>query len=414
MAKIKRFLYSHRVFFGLFAFLAAYEACVANSFSKWQVGEHFLSTYAVDFSLGFCSRFLPGAVYRLLFGDVNERLLSVLLTVLLLLIFFVLCILLERLLLKTPRNDRPLCIFAVLLFITGPASFSLFTQWLGVIDVYWICLCLLFVFALSDRRLYFLIPAVFILTVLVHYGALISYVPMMAVMMLYKLLRCDEKGERRYLGTVLVLSAVCAAGLTVYFILFERRNLTYTMEQFNEILLGRGAKYTYYYDYNVYRNISSEGNMSVEDYIYGSANPAVILFRSVWMQIRMTVALRLTAGLTVEYVLGMLVLCPVCAVLISVFIARARDTGIKGFLRRAVYLLPPVLFIGCFTASTLFSSDVFRWLTHSFLPLATVFLYMAYYEKDRFWSILRKRLSGVPAAALAAFWFLYAACAPLP
>jgi hypothetical protein len=237
---------------------------------------------------------------------------------------------------------------------------------------------------------------------------------MMAIMTLYKLLRSDERGERRYLGTVLVLSVFCAAGLTVYFIMFERRNLTYTMEQFNEILLGRGAKYTYYYDYNVYRNISSKGDMSVEDYIYGSTNPAVILFRSIWMQIKLTVTLRLSAGLTVEYVLGVLVLFPVCALLIFVFIARARDPEVRGFFGKMIYLLPPILFIGCITASTLFSSDVFRWLTHSFLPLATVFLYMVHYEKDRFWSVLRKRLSAVPAAALAAFWFLYAACAPLP
>ena len=413
MTAVKRFFGEHRIFCGLFAFLTAYEIVIGNSLAAWQAPEDFLTFYAVDFSLGFCSRFLPGAVYRLLFKTADLKTVSVIGTALLVLFFAVLCVLLEKLIRSCGPQNRPLCFVFVFLFLTGPAAFSLFVQSLGVIDVYWIFLCLVFIVALSSRRLYFLIPPVFILAVLVHYGALICYIPMMGVLLLYRIAWAEDKKEKRALWTVLLLSMAAAVLLTGYFIVYERRNLVYSMEEFNAILRSRGASYTYYYDYNVYRYMNEAGDFSAEAYIFRDAGMLGTLLRSVWMQIKMTVALRIRAGVTREYVMGFLVMLPAAFAAIRVLIARFRQAKDAGFLRRAVYLLQPLLFFAALTVSLLFSSDTFRWLTHAFLPLMTVFLYLAYREGDDFWQTALARLSAVPPPVTALYLLLYAAVIPI-
>ena len=67
MARAKRFFSSHRIFFGLFTFLFVYSYAVGNTFVPFRVEEHFYSFYAVDYALGFCSRFLPGAIFPAVF-----------------------------------------------------------------------------------------------------------------------------------------------------------------------------------------------------------------------------------------------------------------------------------------------------------------------------------------------------------
>ena len=76
MSRVKRFFVSHRVCFGLFIFVMAYQILVGNNLAPWRLNEHFITFYTVDYGLGFCSRFLPGAVYRLFFDQVDVPVLS--------------------------------------------------------------------------------------------------------------------------------------------------------------------------------------------------------------------------------------------------------------------------------------------------------------------------------------------------
>ena len=100
-------------------------------------------------------------------------------------------------------------------------------------------------------------------------------------------------------------------------------------------------------------------------------------------------------------------------VLISVFFSRfsASKRERRG-CAAAVYLLAPILFIGAFTAAFLFSSDTFRWLTHTFVPLLGLFLYVSYYEGEPFWKTVRSKLAFVPVPALAVYFVVYAAVSP--
>ena len=205
MSRVKRFFVSHRVCFGLFVFVMAYQILVGNNLAPWRLNEHFITFYTVDYGMGFCSRFLPGAVYRLFSDQVNVSVLSAFSSAFLVLFFLALCFLLERVLLQAPRKEQTVCLFMILLFISGPASFTLFVKWLGVIDVYWIYLCLLFVFALANRRAWFLIPVLLLLA---------------AQKQMPRLNAEKKKASPDLLYTLVLFAVLTAAGVLIYDITF--------------------------------------------------------------------------------------------------------------------------------------------------------------------------------------------------
>ncbi len=412
MAKVKRLLAAHRVFFGLFAFLIVYEILVGNHLAPWRVNEHFITFYAVDFGLGFCSRFLPGAVYRLLFRETSVKTASLFAGVLLLVFFIVSCLLLEKLILHTPKEHRLVCLFCVLLFLTGPASVSLFVRWLGVLDFYWVFSVLLFFVFLSYRRLYFLLPLPFVLCCFVHYGSMVCYIPMMAILLLYKASVVPEKNEKKYLLAVFSVSVVLAISAAAYFILFEKQNLVYPVEEFNRILLSRGANYTYYYDYDLYRvAVSGTGEIVSIDPQQNLPFFAHIL-QSVRTQIQTTFGEGFKSGDMRELAFAGLGLLPVLAAaavtLPELFRLPERKNGLRTF---SLLLLLP-LFLLTLLFGTFFSTDTFRWLTHLILPQFAVLLYVAYYEGDRLFAALKRRFSFVSPPAAVLFLVLFAALAP--
>ena len=412
MAKVKRLLAAHRVFFGLFALLIVYEILVGNHLAPWRVNEHFITFYTVDFGLGFCSRFLPGAVYRLLFRKTAVKTASLFAGALLIVFFAVLCLLLEKLVQRTPKEHRLLCLFCILLFLTGPASVSLFVRWLGVLDFYWVFSALLFFVFLAYRRLYFLLPLPFVLCCFVHYGSMVCYIPMMAILLLYKASVVPEKSEKRALLAAFGVSVVLAFACAGYFILFERGNLVYPVEEFNRLLLSRGANYTYYYDYDLYRvAISRSGEIMNVDPQQGLPFFARIL-QSVRTQIQTTFGEGFKSGDMRELAFAGLGLLPVLAAAAVSVRELLRLPERKNGLRTFSLLLLPALFLLTLVFGTFFSTDTFRWLTHLILPQLAVLLYVAFYEGDRLFAALKRRFSFVSPPAAVLFLILFAALAP--
>lgn len=412
MEKLKRFLHSHRGFFGLFAFLLVYEVLVGGHLAPWRVNEHFITFYTVDFGLGFCSRFLPGAIYRFLFRETSVKTASLFAAALLLLFFAGVCALLEKLLKRVPAEHRLLCLFCALLFLTGPAGLSLFVRWLGVLDFYWVFAVLLFFIFLSHKRLYFLIPLPFVLCCMVHYGAMVCYIPFMAILLLYKASVSKDRKEKRELLAVFGVSVALALAAAAYFMLFEKQNLVYPVQEFNRILLSRGANYTYYYDYDLYRvAVSKTGEIvsidpQAELPFFGR------LAHAVRAQIETTFGEGFKNGSMQELALAGLglapVLCGIALCLKALLQARENKNGLRTF---SLALLFPLFFL-TLVFGTFFSTDTFRWLTHLVLPQAAALLYIAYYEGNVIFTELKRRFAFVPPHAAAVYLILFAALAP--
>ena len=90
MEKLKHFVFGHRYYFVILGLLLLYEWVVVGQLQIWRTGIVAYEFHAVDFSMGFGSFILPGAVYQRICGPINESSLTVYHTVLLLVFFFVL------------------------------------------------------------------------------------------------------------------------------------------------------------------------------------------------------------------------------------------------------------------------------------------------------------------------------------
>ncbi len=412
MTAVKRFLYSHRVFFGLFAFLLAYEVVIGNNLAPWRISDDFFVFYTVDFGMGFCSRILPGALCRLLLGEPDQHAVSVYTTVLMVLFFAGVCLLLEQLIKRTAKQDRLLCLFFVLLFITGPASFSIFVVGLGIMDYYWMLFALLFFVFLSRKLLYYFIPPLFALCVFVHYGSMICYIPLMAIILLYKISVSDDLRERRLLWAVFAAGVALAFISTGYVMLFEEKQLVYSMEEFDEIIRSRGAKLFYYYDYEFYKVIVGPEGGIMYDYASESGNVLTRIIGHMLAQMETTFTQHFKNGDLRETVLALLAVLPVEAVMFAVLWNRFRDRDKKSFLRCASLSLIALLYLLMLVCAVFFSTDTFRWLSHMFLCLSVAFFYVSVHEGAALWSAVRRYTGGAKASFCILFFLFYAVLVP--
>lgn len=411
MTSIKKFLYEHRIAFILFAFTLIYEIVIGNRMSFWRVSDHTFSLYTVDYGMGFCTRILPGAVFNFLFRELSYKNVTAFCTAIVLLMFVGVAVLLEKFIRSVDSEYRLLSLFFALLILTGPASFSVFVIALGYFDLYWVGISVAFIVLLSHKKLYFLFVPLFLISVLVHYGAIVCYIPFMAIMILLKTAYAENKKEKTYLLVVFTVSVVLSLGLTLYFFLFGRANLTYSLHDFNRIIVDRGAKVTYVLDYSLYGDVEYAEESNSVLWTSFPENASFVQKIALMLQQRFltTDYFAERSGTVLEKVSGAVVSVPaVCipaAVLINILIKKENN-----FLKRFSCLCSLLLFVGTLIVGLLGSTDTFRWRTNAFLPLFASFLYLLYKEGVPLWEKLRSVFSHFSVTALSMYLVLYMVC----
>ena len=411
MTSIKKFLNEHRIAFILFAFTLIYEIVIGNRMSFWRVSDHTFSLYTVDYGMGFCTRILPGAVFNFLFRELSYKNVTAFCTAIVLLMFVGVAVLLEKFIRSVDSEYRLLSLFFALLILTGPASFSVFVIALGYFDLYWVGISVAFIVLLSHKKLYFLFVPLFLISVLVHYGAIVCYIPFMAIMILLKTAYAENKKEKTYLLVVFTVSVVLSLCLTLYFFLFGRANLTYSLHDFNRIIVDRGAKVTYVLDYSLYGDVEYAEESNSVLWTSFPENASFVQKIALMLQQRFltTDYFAERSGTVLEKVSGAVVSVPaVCipaAVLINILIKKENN-----FLKRFSCLCSLLLFVGTLIVGLLGSTDTFRWRTNAFLPLFASFLYLLYKEGVPLWEKLRSVFSHFSVTALSMYLVLYMVC----
>ena len=126
MQRLKNAFYEHRFGLFFFVFLKAYSFIVSGNMQVWKVDGITYSFHVVDFSMGFCTKLLPGAVCNFLFDEVTEAKVSTYLNILVAFCFLLVSLLLEKIVLSTGKEYRTPLIFLIAFFLTGPATFSIY------------------------------------------------------------------------------------------------------------------------------------------------------------------------------------------------------------------------------------------------------------------------------------------------
>ncbi|MBQ9880832.1 MAG: hypothetical protein IJM45_10415 [Clostridia bacterium] len=372
---MKKAFVKHRYSVGVFAFLLLHSFLVSGGAKPWSNDFVTYSFHAVDFSMGFCTRILPGAVYKLLVGKWSMEAVNAFDSVFMILLFAVLSVFCEKLILGVGKKDRLAFLLVVLLFLTGPCTFPMYIIELGMIDVWWVFFTAAAVVLLSCRRLFPLVVPIGALCVTIHFSAMYTFVPLIVLLILYKCASEQNKKTKAALFSVAVLTAAAACATAVYFLVNEKNNLVYTREEFDAVLASRGVTFFDYYDYAFYGFISDAQPRLVEAM---SSSEPVSFIQRVMQQISINAS-------TLEFAtkLYVLVLMIPAVVLLFGFVFTAVK-GRSGKAEKAVLLSAPALFVVSLGFGWLFSTDVIRFLGHSFLGLFTFVMFVIYIDnKDR-------------------------------
>ena len=354
-----------------FSFVVLYNFLITNGGHFWSGDLSTHTFHLVDFSVGFCTKLLPGAIYQGLFGKYTSQTATTIYETVLLLVFFgALAFVLEYILKREEGRDKEVAFFVMLLFLSGPCTFSIFTDELGMLDVYWVFFSLLFFVCLKSKWARWLIPAICFSVLLVNLSGMIAYIIMFFIIMLYKILTEDKKTAWIILFSV---SLVVTVGTFVYFLFFERSNLLLSMEEFNDLIESRGGGYYVYYDYSLYGYTFELDvkTITASDSVFGNifasiVNPIIVNFFII-------------KDFKFDYFAGafycIAVILPVIICIYKKIIYIIKNDGNKRQKNIALILMliqfPFTILLG-----GLFSVDLTRWIAHSFIILFATSLFL--------------------------------------
>lgn len=412
MNLIKKTWSKHYYSICFFAFLMCYSVVIPGKCQLWQISDVSLSFHGVDFSMGFCSKILPGAIYNIFFDDVNIFKVSVYETVLLILLFAGVSVIIEKFIFQFPLNQQKTGVIISLFLVTGPITFSNYVNELGMLDVYWIFLSALLIVFLSKKELYVLIIPVCLCAIMVHFSSAFCFVPFFFFLILYKISCVTESKEKKYLCIVFIATIIASVLLAVYFVVFETTALTYTQQEFREILLSRGVpeSHLYYYEYAFYGDGS--GYVDVDQAVLDITmdSPIAYLLYVVKAQFVNTITLHMgqfALGNGINSLFILILAMPIVIFIFKAFselIKNNKENKIKAASLVFMMIMSFVpMVVGFFT-----STDLIRWISHSFFPFFIFFAYVLYNEGEDFRESVSHRLSGIPLTVLGSYFLVYA------
>ncbi|MBQ6420940.1 MAG: hypothetical protein IJK02_07715 [Clostridia bacterium] len=370
MRRLLDFFDRHRILFGVDVFLVLYHFVIVNGCSLFRVNRITYGFYSVDFSMGFCSRFIQGAAYRLLVGKYSEGAVSAYVTVIYLLFILGVACLTEKFILAFP-DDRKACFILSLFFLTGPFTLSMFVVEFGMLDMHWAILFGLALLFMGNRYLRFLIPLLVGGMVLVHYGSLICYVAALLLLLLFKAVLAGDRRERTAFLVLFGVSLFVGAGLTLYFMQNDKNNVVYSLEQFDGILRNQRGAYPEYYEYYFYEEEMSDTFLQHGFSPSGMFNTSDLIGKII-SQIRMTMAFDEIGNYTTVNLLGIIPFAFLSYCLFLYFKARRQP------LRRILTLLYFALSLIIVAAGIFFSTDNVRFLDHAIILLFTFLFFLLY------------------------------------
>ena len=382
------FLQRHKYAGLIFLFVFLYNYFFVNSGQLWEVSGYAYTIHLVDFSVGFHTGVLPGAVFYGLFGEYASKA-AVRLYVLVLLVIFmaVLSVLLGNVVRAAVEQKRTNTIWLVLFFIMGPFTLTNCIYWFAFFDIYLFFLSVLFFICVENRIAKYFIPVIYVAAVLTHFSSFLTCIPMFTIILLYKI--TQEKEQKKNYVFILGASLFLTAGLGIYLLLNESANLRYSLEDFHAFLSERGgADYASddraYYDYLFYHTVTVDADISFSDGWDASKNAFSNLFSYLIGYIRFSMKLMtLNGDEWVKKEITRLVLSlPFFGGYYLFVIRYLKKVGLnKKTFWSQVPLLLTLLQLPFALLALLFSTDITRWTNFVIAMLTVEIVY--FLTKDR-------------------------------
>lgn len=346
---------------------------VVNKCNLFRVNDITYIYYTVDYSMGFCSRLLPGAVYSLI-GVYTEKAVSIYLTVLYMIFLFLCTVMIKRFIDAFKLEKRTAVIVSVL-FVVGPFTAGMLIRQFGLLDFHWLLLFAASFWLLNNKYSKYTslaLPVVVAAMVAVNYGAMICYVPLLLLLVLFRLVSEENTTDKRMYAVAFVLTLIVAVALTGYFVVNDKNNLVYTREQFDKIVTGeRKGIFPTYYDFYLYDYVAPY-NKYYE--LLKNTESGNGVFYALFAQIKTTMALSAESRHIVINALAL----PIQGLLTYVLISYLREKNNR--TKRMISVLVVLLSFAVEFIGALFSTDNIRWAGHAVIILFVYTLFVLFYD----------------------------------
>lgn len=231
MSKAVGFLKKNAYFFLLFAAMTV--NCLLHYNWGFGLNDYRCSFYLGDFSIGFCSRLFIGTLLKPFKDTFTREWLVGFSWAVLLFAILLTALLLNRFIKKAPDESRREYIVFSLLAVILPYSFTWFSVWLGMLDIFWYIFTVIAIVCTRFKYLRWLAPLLAIACLATHYSAIFVFVPLLAIVLLYQAVKAEKKLAP---SAVFAITVVLSLAATVYFVFFSDKTLTMTEDEMNTYL----------------------------------------------------------------------------------------------------------------------------------------------------------------------------------
>lgn len=369
------------VFFIIFSFLCFWLTSLLGGYNVFSItGEHFdlsMVFYLADFSVGFESRLLLGAVLGLFYDTVTpEQIFRV--AGIATLLSFILQAVITGIVLRKSLQKREFAVTAlVAVFLMNPLVSQENIMAKGYFDTYELILFLCWLFFCDTKPGKLIVPGLCFLAILLHPGFMFSFMPPVLAIMFYGMFLKEKKTDRILSGTGFITGCVSTIGSFVYFVFMAGDRLRMTSEEFAAHLLDKFAltkmesihfcrefgEYPFYYrgiEYYLFRK-----DRYREEY-----TSFVDFFGSIREEVS-----RIAPSVYVRYFIAFLPILIVFTLLWVSCMRKVRGTAKLPYLVFiGTFIMVPV---GCFS-----STDVWRWVSAGIITQYAL-LFALFRQNDR-------------------------------
>jgi len=201
-----------------------------NTFSTW-----ITTPYVINYQSGFIARAFVGSVIALFTDDLTLKQFKIIAFTATLALIALISYLIGKVIAGISKELKNTVIIFVFLFVSAPVSLTyMFEAHFGRFDVYMLLLTLIGLVCLRNPVLKWFVPVICFAAVATHPGYLVTFMPGLAIPMLYEVYRsrCSKKSVAIFSSSCLIL-----LGLFFYFQLFSRKQLDFsTAEEMGRFL----------------------------------------------------------------------------------------------------------------------------------------------------------------------------------
>lgn len=319
----------------------------------------FAPYYVVDFSLGFCSRFLIGSIVKLLTDMVTETWLFAFVFTVLILTYLLTAVVLGRLLRKAPVNYKLPLFVLILFFISFPLTIQVYVLFFALMDMYWYVFALLAFIVFKNSYLRWLVPLFCFFGLASHYAFLFTFLPLILAVLFFEAMKPNATKSDIVLFSSTTISSFI---WTVYFYFYANNTVKITYEQFYAYMQSR-------VDFLI-------GDMYFEFYIFGKSDLVDDFDKAIY-SISSLFSYVFDNFSIFDFTYILLPSIPLFIFFIAVWAKSIKLTGdFKSKLSYIVFLVLPLTAVpALFT-----SSDDDRWIANALIAQFALLFYMIYHK----------------------------------